>query len=511
MLNQVLFSAPLCRNTLNFAAYLSKRMINRLISYSKSKQGLPLFLALAACFLVLGGVALVTEQIIIALTSFGLLVAVLAIFDFRAIYLMLWASIPLSTELYFSSGVGMDFPDELLMIAVTGILFIYVLMNLSKVNLGIIFHPIFIALLLHISWIWVTAIQSDIPLVSIKFGIAKTWFIGSFFLMTLLLFRHKSMYKAWFLSLFSTLLLTMIIILFRHAGETFSFESINSMVVPFYRNHVNYACIIVVTLPFLFLSRKFMPGTFSKTAWIALLVFTLIALYFTYTRAAYLAVFVGIGGYLIIRFKLILWSILGALIVAGLFLNTMAKDNKYIDFAPEYHKTITHYKFDNLIEATYNFEDISTMERFYRWIAGIYMLEHKPVFGFGPGNFYNYYKSYTDENFVTYVSDNPEKSGTHNYYIMTAADQGIPGLIFFLILCTVTLLTGQRLWHRLADERMKYFSLACSLCILIILFIQLFNDLVEVDKIGSFFFFSMAGLLVIDYQRQKNLSSPDEV
>jgi O-antigen ligase len=38
------------------------------------------------------------------------------------------------------------------------------------------------------------------------------------------------------------------------------------------------------------------------------------------------------------------------------------------------------------------------------------------------------------KSFRTYVSDNPEKSTTHNYFLLQLAEQGIPGFLLFAIL-----------------------------------------------------------------------------
>jgi O-antigen ligase len=129
------------------------------------------------------------------------------------------------------------------------------------------------------------------------------------------------------------------------------------------------------------------------------------------------------------------------------------------EYAPDFDRTVTHYEFDNLIEATAKGEDISTMERVYRWVAGLHMISEKPVFGFGPGNFYNFYHSYTVTSFETYVSDNPEKSGIHSYYLMTVVEQGFPGLLFFLALsffvfdpCRAALSRGTRCLASAADH-----------------------------------------------------------
>jgi O-antigen ligase len=125
-----------------------------------------------------------------------------------------------------------------------------------------------------------------------------------------------------------------------------------------------------------------------------------------------------------------------------LLVGWLAYDNRYISYSPDYEKTITQKKFNDLLNATYKLEDISTIERFYRWVAGYYMVKERPLLGFGPASFYSEYHSYVDRHFTTYVSNNPEHSSIHNYYLMTAVEQGIPGLLILLVLMITVLLIG---------------------------------------------------------------------
>ena len=135
------------------------------------------------------------------------------------------------------------------------------------------------------------------------------------------------------------------------------------------------------------------------------------------------------------------------------------------------------------------------MERLYRWVAAFRMIEEKPLMGYGPGSFYTEYRSYTLRKFETYVSDNPEKSGIHNYYLMIAIDQGIPGLILFLAFIFVVLMMGERIYHAQKDPHKKVLALSAITSIFVILVLQLMNDLLETNKIGPFFFVSLAILI----------------
>ena len=127
--------------------------------------------------------------------------------------------------------------------------------------------------------------------------------------------------------------------------------------------------------------------------------------------------------------------------------------------------------------------------------------EH-PIVGFGPGNFYRFYKGYALESFRTYVSDNPEKSGIHNYYLMTVVEQGWPGLFFFVVLFCAGLITAENAYHRTKNKSEKLAIIIFSTSLVINLSFQLMNDIIETDKAGPWFFLCLAGIVVLDLQNR---------
>lgn len=420
------------------------------------------------------------------------LVVFLVIHDIKLIYLLLWASIPISTEFQLPGGFGTDMPSEPLAILLMGVGIIWFLKHVQTLKFTHLFHPITILLLLHFGWIIITSIDSFNSFISIKYTLAKSWYLAAYFFLPITFINSEKMLKKWLLFITIPLIFSILWVMFRHSGQSFTFASINSVLSPFYRNHVSYACTIAIFLPFIWYQFVIAKKKSSRIKWIGIIGFMLIATYLSYTRAAYLCVPLMIGYFFVVRLKMTRWLITAGIISAFVFVGFMAHQNKYLEYAPNYDKTIAHYDFDNLISATYKMEDISTMERFYRWIAGGYMLRKEPLTGFGPGNFYNFYHSYTDRNFITYVSDNPEKSGTHNYYLMVAVEQGLPGLLIFIVLICTMLIKGEALYHRSSIRKEQYFIMTCLLSLISILFILLLNDMIETDKVGAIFFFIAA-------------------
>ncbi|MEM9928879.1 MAG: O-antigen ligase family protein [Bacteroidota bacterium] len=221
----------------------------------------------------------------------------------------------------------------------------------------------------------------------------------------------------------------------------------------------------------------------------------LLAVYFSFTRAAFVALAMAGGAFYVIRWKL-LKPALGVALVAALAVALFfIRGNKYLDYAPDYETTITQERFDNLITATYKLEDISTMERFYRWVAAGHMVPYHPWTGWGPGNFLDHYKGHTVNAFRTYVSDNEGRSGIHSYYLMTLVEQGFPGLIIFLAYVFGALIVGERMYHRQANPVARNAIMAALLALLVVDAFNIINDQMETDKVGAQYLLNLAVLL----------------
>ena len=174
---------------------------------------------------------------------------------------------------------------------------------------------------------------------------------------------------------------------------------------------------------------------------------------------------------------------------------------RFMQFLTKEHAKQILDRSENLLEATTKLEDISTMERVHRWVAASYMIKEKPWTGFGPGTFYFHYKNYTVSSFKTYVSDNPERSGIHNYYLMVAVEQGLPGLLFYLLFCAVVMLKGEQIFHHTLDASRRRTLMAALLCFSLTNLLMLMNDFVETDKIGSLFIISVAIIVNVDLKK----------
>ncbi|MBI1191793.1 MAG: hypothetical protein GC205_01275 [Bacteroidetes bacterium] len=423
------------------------------------------------------------------------------VYDFRPFAYLLWLATPLSLEIAVGDALSTDLPTEPLMLVLAGAFLVWIVLRRKQVPWERFKHPVTTVLGLHLGWLLVSTLFSVDHLVSAKWMAAKLWYVLAFFGITIIMVRKARDFRGLFWCLFVPSLFTAIWTLSRHASRNFSFADVNFSMEPFFRNHVNYAVFLALVTPFVWLAVSWYP----RWSWPRMLlllsrwVFPL-AVYFSYTRSAWISLVVGLVAYVLLRQnRLREGALVGLLVLLGTC-GWLLHNNRYLDFAPDFSKTIYHDDFADHMAATASLEDVSSAERIYRWVAGWYMFLDKPVTGFGPGNFYPHYQNYTVSSFYTYISRNEERSTVHNYYLLTLLETGLIGCVLFFVLVYTALFRVQRAFNRAVDRETRGLALAVGVSLVTILVNLFFSDLVEADKIGTMFFALLALVVVLDRQ-----------
>jgi O-antigen ligase len=454
------------------------------------------FVAFALLLIGGGALAVLRNSPLGLAPALGVLGLGVLLVDWRWTYYLLLSTLAFSREVQLGGSLSMDVPSEPLMLVLLGCLGVAVLSGRSGLTLKQLTHPIVVILALMLLWAGVATLFSVDTTKSVKYLLAKTWYIGPFLLVTLLLVRRPA--DVWRIAgcHVAGASLTVLYTAARHATRGFGFADINWAIQPYYINHVIYATVVALLLPYAFYAARAARGSW-RLAWqvaVAVLVFGLLI---SYTRASILSIPLAAVFYLVLRLRLTRWVLLGALLGAAGAAGYFVQQNNYMLYAPDFEKTIFNGgNFEKHLEATYKLQDVSGMERVYRWVAAARMVSDKPLTGSGPSTFYPEYKRYTVKSFRTYVSDNPEHSTTHNYFLLQLAEQGAPGFALFVLLVCVTLIAAENLYHRAAAQPVvRRVVLATTLSLVVIIFHLTLNELVEVDKIGSFFFIGLAILI----------------
>jgi len=479
-------------------------MLNSFLKINSDTYTANLFSAFAIILLGSIFIGVATNFYYLVALPLAVIIGYIAVVDFKQLFFFTLLFIPFSIEMELPGGLATDFPSEGMVVGLMLVYLLYFLSNLKTLNAAFFKHPITLLIILHLVWIFITTIHSHNLLVSVKWLLAKFWYVVVFYFLAGLVLKDVQKFKTFFWCTMLPLLAIILYVIARHSVSGFSFKEINFVVGPFYRNHVMYGCIVSLFVPFIWYALKWYPRWSTK--WLFLVgafLISLLAVQLSYTRAAYIALILAVGANFIIRLRLMKIAIGLAIVLSLAFVIHLVTDNSYMDYAPEYKTTVSHTNFDNLVSATAEGKDISTMERVYRWVAGYQMSKAEPLTGFGPGNFYNFYKKYTVTSFKTYVSDNPEQSGIHNYYLMLVVEQGFIGAFIFLLLCFWVLLKGENIYHNTKDTDKKNMVMAVLLSLIIIDCLLLINDMLETDKIGTYFFICMAVLVNIDIENKK--------
>ncbi len=181
-----------------------------------------IFLVYAAVMLLSLFAGIATRWYFLAGIPAALLLAYVVLLDFKKVFYLLMFCIPLSTEVYLPGGLGTDLPTEPLMVGLMFVFGLYVVSKPKSLAADFVTHPLTLILLLHIGWIYATAFTSQEVLVSVKFSLAKTWYVAVFFFLAGHLIKTEKDFKTLFWVVLIPLLLTVLIILAKHATYGFA-------------------------------------------------------------------------------------------------------------------------------------------------------------------------------------------------------------------------------------------------------------------------------------------------
>lgn len=423
------------------------------------------------------------------------------------LYFAFIAILPFSFEFEIGS-FSIDLPSEPMLIGLALLSTVWFVNNFKEESVKIFSNPIVVSLLLHIIWIYFCILFSTNMVVSVKYTLSKSWYIMGNVIGTYWIIKNSERLQIVLSVLVFSTAATILIVMVEHGMEGFTFESIGAACNPLYRNHVNYGVFIVMVLPFTYILRLHTrKQSIHRLILDIVIILFLLGIYFSYTRGAWLAIpFMLVVIYSVKRRLLRYLFPLGVL--AGiLFFVYLAQDYKYLKYAPQFENTIYHEDLGDHLSATFEGKDMSTMERFHRWIAAFRLFRENPIAGIGPNTFVEKYKSYTSPNFETYISENEEKSTVHNYFILVLAEQGSVGFFILLLLVGSYFIYGERKYHTIKDPYFQKLYLACLLCGASFWLNNLFSDLLEANKVAPLWFFTIAWMIKIQQWDNKKTAN----
>lgn len=475
-------------------------------------------------FIVLNTFCIAKEFYWFMILPVALLVILTAFIALDVLLLIIVFCTPLALTLGNSDfGVSVSLPTEPLLF---GVMIIYILRMFyeGKTERKIFFHPITIAVLINLVWIFFTCITSTLPAVSWKFMLSRLWFVIPFYFVSLHIFSDsplnissekpnstgqgkKNMRRYLWLYMIS-FAIVIIYTLINHAMENFSEAAAHIAMTPFYNDHTSYGAMLAMFMPVLiyFAFDQESSRSMRYFALFMLLIF-ITGLIFSYTRAAWLSMLGAIAVLVIylLRIRLIpILTVIGVLIALAF----VYEKDIVIQLESGRYKNTKNRDVEQRLQSIANVTtDASNTERFNRWASAIRMFAEKPFFGWGPGTYQFQYAPFQISTEKTQISTNfGEKGNAHSEYIGPLAESGIIGLLTVLGIIITTLLTAGKLIYHSPNKKTRIFAIVLMLGLITYFIHGTLNNFLDTDKASAPFWGFMAMLVALDIAepKQKN-------
>ncbi len=412
-------------------------------------------------------------------------------------------SVPL--EYYYPQlGFNLQLITEPLLILVM-LIFFYRIIHERQFDRHILTHPVSWLIYLQLFWMFMTSVTSSMPLVSFKFLVSRMWFLVAFYFLAAAMFQKRSMMR-WYLWVYlpSMLVVVASAIIYLSQFGLFSHEMAYRAAHPFFRDHTSYGAIIAMLIPVIvaLASFKKYPVPLRILAWIIFSIFCF-ALLLSYTRAAWISIFVIAGILLIVKLR-ISWKLVGL----GVFLtaSVLYLYRTDIFLKLEQNQQDSSKDIAKHIESISNIRtDASNLERINRWNSAFRMFHERPLVGWGPGTYMFQYAPFQASREKTIISTNRGDWGNaHSEYIGPLAESGIPGLVIMIVLVIASIWLGFRVYYAAEPySQERIFSLALTLGLITYYIHGILNNFLDTDKASALVWGYTAMLVAMDIRQKK--------
>ena len=424
------------------------------------------------------------------------MVVIMTIFRMHWTFYMIALVTPLSVDLseLDIDGVGLIIPTELLLMG----LFLLGLWQFALGRKLYFKHPLLWWVAIYFSWMLITTMTSEDPLVSLKYIIARAWYIVPCFLLLVPLFEKNILPEKMYRLYFMTLILAIGYTIIRHSMHGFDKDSAHWVMEPLFKDHTVYGAALALVFPFVILqlfSKQHNPllRFFYVTGSLVLT----IGLILSYTRAAWLSVVfaAGIGILMVMKvpFKWVLFS--------GLVLGTMTTvywDD--IQISLNRNKKESSDKMDEHIKSISNVSsDASNLERLNRWNCAIAMYSERPLVGWGPGMYQFVYAPFQRAQDKTIISTNRGDGGNaHSEFLGPLSEQGLMGMLIYISFVLLVMFMGFRVYGNTSEYEEKLIVMGLFLGIVTYFAHGFLNNFLDSDKIAVPFWVAISYLVYQD-------------
>lgn len=457
-----------------------------------------------AFFIALSSWFIWNDQLYLCAFPLVLVGIYIAVFHTELTFLLLFLLTPLSVNIEeFTDSVGLFIPTEPLLFG------LMILLLAQHIRSGSVFpqfvwkNQITYAIGFYLFWVFFTSITSEHPLVSFKFLLARLWFIIPVLLYGSRVFLNERNIRI-FIWLFTVgMVIVMIYTVLLHATYRFGEKESHWVMWPFFKDHTIYGAMVAFLVPLLFglyFSKKHPP--LVQAVLLSFMVINLVALYFSYTRAAWLSIVAALGVWLLIHFRIRFSFLAGVTVAAGLiiFFSWTSIEQSLSKNKSEH----TTEDFGKRLESAANVTtDASNLERINRWSCAIEMFKERPVLGFGPGTYAFEYARFQKPENLTIISTNFGDGGNaHSEYLGPLAEMGFMGLVAMLLIIIAIFYKGITLYNRWPSERreLKVMILSMNLALVTYFVHGVLNNYLDTDKAAVPIWAICACFIALEYR-----------
>lgn len=451
--------------------------------------------AVSIAFVLLNAYLIIENKYYALLTPVLLIFLFLYIFNLDKLILLITFLTPIAINYKDPElGVGITLPTEPLMLGVL-VVFILKVFYDGGFNKRILKHPVSIVILINLVWLIITTFTSEIPLVSVKFLIARLWFVVPFYFIGILIYRKTNNIRLFNWLYIIPLLIVIFYTLVNHAGYGFDKPHSNMVMKPFYNDHTAYGAVIAMFIPFFVgfsLSKEYSNS--KRLANFIILFILIVGVIFSYSRAAWISIAFALLVYGIIALRIKFRYILaGTVILGGMF---YMFSFQVLDRL-EKNKQDSSTDFLEHIQSMSNISsDASNLERINRWNCAIRLYNERPFWGWGPGTYQFVYAPFQRSKEKTIISTNAGDMGNaHSEYLGPLSESGVLGMLTFIAIVIAASITGLRVIKRGESKEVRLMALVILLGLMSYFAHGILNNFLDTDK-ASVPFWGFIGILV---------------
>ena len=425
-------------------------------------------------------------------------ILMLYVFSLDKVLLLIAFLTPLSINLdKITGGLAVSLPAEPLLAGVL-VLFIAKLIYERNFDYKISRHPISIVIYLMFTWMIITTVTSEMPIVSIKFFVSRLWFIiPSYFLCARLFKDPKNINRFVWLYILG-LIIVVFYTIYNHALHGFDGDTAHWVMSPFYNDHTAYGAALAIYIV-LCAAYLFMPNMKSsrRLGVIIALCILIVAIILSFCRASWISLIAALGVLICVLLKIkFKYIAVISVVLIGLFFTFQ---QQIFDSLSKNDQDASGNIAENIQSMTNITTDASNLERINRWNSAIRMFKERPIFGWGPGTYQFVYAPFQESRNKTIISTNSGDMGNaHSEYIGTLSEQGVLGALLVVTIVVVFMYCGLMTYRRAKNRESKILVLAATLALFGYYIHGTLNNFLDTDKLAVPVWSCMAIITAID-------------